>query len=86
MSLLKKSKTQPKCSVICKLVKWLVALVLFLVSIAALVGVYQTHVFTDHVEFGSGPGSFAIIAFTIALVAWTKQMKACMGGDCDVCC
>lgn len=67
------------------IVKWIVALALFLVTIASLVGIYQTHIVAGGAQFGSTSGSLAILAFTVSVVAWTRQMMACMSRDCEVC-
>jgi hypothetical protein len=71
----------------CCTVKWVSSLLLILVAVAALVGVYQTHVLDlapMRVQFGSTSGSLAIIAFSIALVSALKQMICCMT-TCEVC-
>ncbi len=70
--------------------KWVLCLLLLIVAIAALVGVYQTHVITGTdparfaVQFGSTSGSLSIIAFVLASVAWMKHMICCMS-PCEVC-
>ncbi len=87
------SKKQPSgCSTGCMIGKWIVAVLLLLTSLAALVGVYQTHVVSvgadvSHMalQFGSTSGSLAIIAFTISVMAWGKKMACCMSKSCDVC-
>ena len=79
------------CSPGCKVCKWVVAILLLLTSIAALVGVYQTHVITGSdssrvvIQFGSTSGSLAIIAFVVAVVSWGKQIMCCMSKTCEVC-
>ena len=84
------SKKSSGCAAGCVFMKWLVALLLFIVTIAALIGVYETHVIVREgatdilLQFGSTSGSFAIIAFTIALMAWVKTMIA-IGKGCEVC-
>jgi hypothetical protein len=89
MSLLKKSKPA-SCSIGCVMTKWTLAVLLFVAAIAAGIGVYNTHIFTAAeggriiVQFGSGNSSLAIIAFCIAAVCWSKQMRRCMG-KCEVC-
>lgn len=86
------SKKQAGCSTGCMVCKWIVAVLLLLVAIAALVGVYQTHVVTGSdasrtmIQFGSTSGSLAIIAFVVSVMAWCKKMAACMSGSCEVCC
>jgi hypothetical protein len=86
MSLLSSKKSKASvCSPACVIVKWVVALALFLVSIASLVGIYQTHVVAGGAQFGSTSGSLAILAFTASAFAWTRQMALCMKKECDVC-
>ncbi len=90
MALLSKKQTS-SCSVCCKVCKWIVMLLLLCTSIAALLGVYQTHVVTGSdasrmmIQFGSTSGSLAIIAFVASVLAWGKKMACCMGKSCDSC-
>ena len=85
MSLLSSKKSKPQCSAGCLITKWVVALLLLLVSIAAGMGIYQTHIVAGGAQFGSTSGSLAIIAFTISVMAWSKQMVCCMKNSCEVC-
>lgn len=81
------SKKQQSCSMPCCILKWISALLLVVVAVAALVGVYQTHILDlapMRVQFGSTSGSLSIIAFCIALVAALKQVVCCMS-KCEVC-
>ncbi len=84
MSILSK-KSKSCCSVPCTVVKWAVALLLLIVTIASLVGIYQTHVVAGGAQFGSTSGSLAILAFVASVVSWTRQMCKCMAKDCEVC-
>ncbi len=90
MSLLKKKQPASSCSIGCVVCKWIIAILLFIIVVMAATGVVQTHVVVDMngglqaLQFGSSPGSLAIIAFTVALLGWVKQMTGCMG-KCDVC-
>jgi hypothetical protein len=74
----------------CKITKILSAVLLFVVTIAALIGVYETHIISGSevagtmLQFGSTSGSLAIIAFAIALTTFLKQMMCCMM-PCEVC-
>lgn len=74
----------------CKSLKWTVTVLFFLVSVAALVGVYQTHVLLSSdgarmsMQFGTTSGSLAIMAFVAAVTCWMKQMVSCMT-SCEVC-
>lgn len=89
MALLGKKKTET-CSTGCMITKWALCLLLLVVSLAALVGVWETHVIigTDParfaVQFGSTSGSLAILAFAVASVSWMKQVISCMS-SCEVC-
>ena len=85
MSILSSKKSKMQCSPACVIVKWVVALALFLVSIASLVGIYQTHVVAGGAQFGSTSGSLAILAFTASVFAWTRQMALCMTKECAFC-
>ncbi|MDD5056016.1 MAG: hypothetical protein PHZ00_07180 [Candidatus Peribacteraceae bacterium] len=90
MSLLKKKQPAASCSVGCVITKWIVAVLLFVAVVMAAIGIVQTHVVVDAngsfqaVQFGSSAGSLAIIAFSVALLGWVKQMTGCLG-KCDVC-
>ncbi len=90
MALLSK-KQSSCCRTGCTTAKWIVCALLFLVAIAALFGVYQTHVIigTDParfaIQFGSTSGSLSIIAFVVSVMAWCKKMSCCMSGSCEVC-
>ncbi len=89
MALMGKKKVGT-CSTGCMVTKWALCLLLLLVSLAAIVGVYETHIIigTDParfaVQFGSTSGSLSIIAFVLASVACMKHMVACMG-PCEIC-
>ncbi|MBP7113842.1 MAG: hypothetical protein KBA40_00125 [Candidatus Peribacteraceae bacterium] len=89
MALLSKKKTE-SCSTGCLVTKWALCLLLLVVTLAALIGVYETHVIigTDParfaVQFGSTSGSLAILAFTVASVSFMKHMICCMS-PCEVC-
>ncbi len=73
------------CSTPCIVSKWATAILLFLTSIAALIGVYETHVVSGGVQFGSTSGSLAILAFTVSIMAWGKKMVCCMSKTCEAC-
>ena len=84
MALLAKKQT---CSMPCMVIKWTVCALLFLAAVAALVGVFQTHIIDlapVRIQFGSTSGSLSIIAFAIAIMAWGKKMACCMG-KCEIC-
>ncbi len=83
--------------IVCKIVAGLVALVLTLTTIAAVIGVYMTHVSPAGWVFGSTAGSVALVTFILSLMAWFKVVKkmcpcsskgcgsgcGCGGGSCD---
>lgn len=89
MALMGKKKADT-CSTSCLVAKWGLCVLLVLVTLAALVGVWETHVIigTDParfaVQFGSTSGSLAIMAFVIASVSMMKHMVCCMS-SCEVC-
>jgi hypothetical protein len=89
MALMGKKKADT-CSTGCLITKWALCILLFLVSVAALIGVYETHIITGTdpvrfaVQFGSSGGSLAILAFTVASVSFMKQILCCLG-PCEVC-
>lgn len=85
MGILSSKKSKSGCSAACVLVKWVVALLLFLVALASLAGIYQTHIVAGGAQFGSTSGSLAILAFVASTVSWTKQMCKCMSQSCEVC-
>ncbi len=85
MSLLSSKKSKSQCSTPCVIMKWAVALLLLLVTIASLVGIYQTHIVAGGAQFGSTSGSLAIIAFVASVMGWSRQMGKCMGKGCEVC-
>lgn len=76
----KKSPHKPACLV----THIVVGALLFLASIAALLGVYMSHVLSTGLTFGTSSGSLSLIAFAICVMAFGKQMKAC-AGKCDMC-
>ncbi len=85
------SKKQASCSTGCQTFKWIVCVLLLLVAIAALFGVYQTHMIVGSdparfaVQFGSTSGSLSILAFVVSVMAFGKKMSCCMSGSCEVC-
>jgi len=81
------AKKHAACSPACMGMKWVICVLLFLVSLAALVGVYETHFLSlapMRVQFGSTSGSLAVLAFSVAVTCFGKKIKSCMG-SCDVC-
>ncbi|ALM14694.1 MAG TPA: hypothetical protein DEB30_00190 [Candidatus Peribacter riflensis] len=68
----------PSCSSSCAAVQWVICLLLFLASIASLVGVYRAHFATGGMVFGSTNSSLSILAFVVALTLWSKCMCRCL--------
>jgi hypothetical protein len=64
----------------------LVALILFLVVVASMVGVVAAHYnfMEGFVVFGTNQGALSLLALSVSLTLWMKQLKACMGA-CDIC-
>ncbi|MDD4319865.1 MAG: hypothetical protein PHW10_06115 [Candidatus Peribacteraceae bacterium] len=73
----KKSSHKPACLV----AHLLVAAVLLFTSVAALVGVYLSHVLSSGLVFGTSSGSLSIIAFVVSVMALGKQVRLC----CEKC-
>ena len=77
----------------CKAMCAIVTLLTTITTIAALIGVYQTHITPEGWMFGSLNGSVAIIAFLASVMCWLKLVKkmcpcgkgACGGGSCGGC-
>lgn len=85
MALLTKKKQT--CALPCVIIKWTLCVLLMVAAVSALVGVFQTHIIDlspMRVQFGSTSGSLSIVAFTLASVAWMKQMICCMS-TCEAC-
>ncbi|TSC59173.1 MAG: hypothetical protein Greene041619_9 [Candidatus Peregrinibacteria bacterium Greene0416_19] len=76
----KKSPHTPGCMA----VNLVAATLLFLTSLAALIGVYVAHVQDDELTFGSMSGSLSLIALAVCLTLWLHQMKNCMM-KCEIC-
>ena len=86
----KKNPHDTPCMV-CHLV---VAVLLFLASLAALVGVIMSHYSgmllaqdngqSSMMLFGTNAGSLSLIAFSVTTAIWVQSLKACMMG-CEAC-
>ena len=77
----KKAPHEPGCMVM----HLVVSALLFLVSLAALVGVYKAHFLGDgSMTFGTSAGSLSLIALGVSLTLWMHQMKNCFT-KCEVC-
>lgn len=78
----KKNPHEPGCFV-CHVV---VAIFLFLATIASLLGVLMSHYNAerDMIVFGTNATSLSLIAFALCLMLWMKSMKGCMSG-CEAC-
>ena len=62
------------------------AVLMFLVTVAAFVGVITAHIspMDGAVVFGSPAGSLAIVAFGLSLIFLVKTCKGCMS-SCEAC-
>lgn len=81
MSILHKDRPCAACLV----VKWVVAVLLFLATIAAFVGMYKTHVTPTGLTFTTTQGALYLLAFSATVSLWVKHMKGCCkcgGGEC----
>ena len=79
----KKKNPHDTCCMACHVI---VAFLLFLASVASLVGVAMAHynMRTGILAFGSMTGSLSLLALAACLTLWMYAMKKCMMG-CDVC-
>ena len=80
----------------CKAILALVCLLVTVLTIAAAIGVYKSHVLPDGWDFGSLNGSLAILTLVVSVMAWLKLVKklcpcgkgglcssgGCGGGSC----
>lgn len=81
----KKAAVRPPFT--CVFTKWVVCILLFVAAVAALVGVYETHVMTSSegamvLQFGTTSCSLALIAFVLTVLGWVKSLHCCMSGSC----
>ena len=62
-------------------IEWVVTLLLFLTTLASVMGVYVTHFppTGGGMTFGSTSSSFALIAFAINSWLWLKMLCKCSG-------
>lgn len=63
------------------MLQWSTVTLLFLATVASLAGVWNAHVLSDGVIFGSTSASLSLLAFGINLTLWGKQMQ-CLCGCC----
>jgi hypothetical protein len=76
-------KKSPHCGA-CLVCQVVVAILLFLASVAALVGVYKSHVLSSGFAFGTTSGSLSLIAFAVSVTLWMSQMRNCVS-KCEAC-
>lgn len=80
----KKAAHEPACMIY----HLVVAVFLFLMSIASLIGVIMTHIEVTDTNvaliFGSSQASLAILAFVFTTKAFFGQLKVCVT-KCEVC-
>lgn len=70
-------KSSSECGGTMKFTRYLGCILYFLATVAALMGVYQTHFGIGTMNFGSTSASLALIAFAISLHLWIKCMHRC---------
>lgn len=69
----------------CMVLHVVVAVLLFVASIAAILGAYKAHVLTSGgLAFGTTSGSLALIAVALTLKCCMKQVCACVT-KCEAC-
>jgi uncharacterized membrane protein YkgB len=61
----------------CTILNLVVGVVAALVSLAALVGVWKSHVLSSGLTFGTTSGSLSIMALALSLFLLKKAMAAC---------
>ena len=78
----KKNPHEASCF-ICHII---IAILLFLSTIAAVLGVIMAHYDPRQMTlvFGSNADSLSLIAFVLCVTLWMKSMKSCMSG-CEAC-
>jgi hypothetical protein len=65
--------------VVCKIVSVIVTIVLTFTTVAAFIGVWNTHHTTAGWIFGTPAGSAALFVFIVSLVMWKKALHKCCG-------
>lgn len=70
------SKKASSCQ-ICGILQWVVAILLFIATIAALIGAWRAHFTEVGAIFGSTSGSLALIALGVNATLWLQLMKRC---------
>ncbi len=68
----------------CLAVHVVVTVLLFVASIAALLGVYKAHMLSSGAAFGTTSGSLSLVAFSITLSLCIYQLKCCLT-KCEAC-
>ena len=76
----KKAPHKPGCMAL----HVVVAILLGIAVLVSLVGVYKAHFLTEGLAIGTSVGSFSLIALSLSLMVFMKQVKAC-GVKCEVC-
>ncbi len=80
------SKKKNPHDTFCLVCHIIVAVMLFLASIAALLGALMAHYDprSSTLIFGTNADSLSLIAFALTTTLWMKAVKCCMS-SCDVC-
>ena len=75
----------PATNKTCQILNWVITVLLFFAALAALTGMYKAHFVAGGATFGSTTGSMSIIAFSISVMLWKKQMEKCCKCACTMC-
>jgi len=73
-----KSKSKNMYCDLCTILNLVIGVFAALLSLAALVGVYMSHVLPSGLVFGTTSGSLSIMAFGLSLFLLKKAMAACV--------
>ncbi|MEK7591747.1 MAG: hypothetical protein AAB489_06140 [Patescibacteria group bacterium] len=69
---------------VCLALHVVVAILLFVAAVAAVMGVYKSHVLSSGLVFGTTSGSLSLLALSVTLAVWAYQTKCCVT-KCDAC-
>ncbi|OGJ56278.1 hypothetical protein A3D88_01295 [Candidatus Peribacteria bacterium RIFCSPHIGHO2_02_FULL_52_16] len=69
---------------VCLALHVVLAILLFVASVAAVIGAYKAHVLSSGLVFGTTSGSMSLLALAVASHFWMKHMKCCVT-KCEAC-
>ena len=70
----------------CKVMTGIVTLLVTVMTVAALIGVWMTHMTAEGWMFGTPNGSLSVIAFVVSVMCWLKLVKKmCPCGSKGMC-